>query len=131
MDEKSTTLFGGRTFTVKFEDDTTGELTVRQFKVREYPVMFPVADNEFELLARACSVPVQKIQALTPADYERLQAALQEVNKDGFFTYADRQMERGRRNLQNLPAAMLEKMFPPKPASTSSMSPMTMPPPAG
>jgi hypothetical protein len=131
MDTKSATLFGGKTFTVTFEDDTSGEITVRQFKVREYATVFPVADNEIELLARACSVPRQKIETLRPESYELLQAALQEVNAQGFFAYAARQMERAQSSLKNLPPAMLEKiMGATRPPSISSMSSPTIPPPA-
>ena len=118
-----TTLFGQQVLTVQFEDGAAGEITVRQLKLREYPAAVRLWGDEFAFAALCCGVTAAQLQTLLPADYERVQAAVQEVNQEGFFIFAARQEKRAAENLKNLPPEMVEKIL-------SSRLSATLPPPA-
>lgn len=115
----STTLFGFKIIAVKFEDGRDGEFTVRQFKLKEYPQAMRLLDDEFALAALACDVNTGLVAALHPESFEKIHAALQEVNATGFFTYAARQAERNAQNLRSLPPELIEKMISSRLSATS------------
>jgi len=126
---KTITLMGGKTVAVVYDDGRTGELTVSQFKLRDYQRVFQISDDEFALVAAACQVPKEAILTLTPESYELALTATREVNAQGFFVYAGRQMERAAVNLRQMPLALLDKFMAQK--STSRTPSPIMPPPAG
>ena len=156
-DPKTTTLFGGKEINVVHDGGKTGTLTVRQFKLVEYPRLLPLLDNEMELCAAACmngdsrSSSLRDIQSLTPESYEAVYAAVREVNAKGFFTWSARQLQKGNEAIANwaqagIPMEKIAEMMramtgavgePPtaagrRPAlSTSPIMSAILPPPAG
>ena len=128
-EHKTVTLLGGKTIPVIFDDGKIGELKVTQFKLRDYQRVFQISDDEFALVAAACQVPKEAILTLTPESYELALTATREVNAQGFFVYAGRQMERAAVNLRQMPLALLDKFMAQK--STSRTPSPIMPPPAG
>jgi hypothetical protein len=95
---KITTLFGGTTLTVTYEDGSAGSIRVRQLRISEYEKALPLMGDEISITAFCCSlettpaVPCKKEWGMTlhPQSYELVQAKVQEVNAGGFFTYAAR-----------------------------------------
>ena len=113
------TLFGGRELPVKLEDGRDATVTVRQLRLRDYPGAFALLDQEFKFVALACDTKPALIEALHPESYERVFAAVKEINKEGFFVYAARQAERAQENLRNLPPALVERLISSRLSPTS------------
>lgn len=113
------TLFGKKVVEVIFEDSRQGEFTVNQLKLKDYPAAMKLLDDEFGFAAIVCGVNRGLIEALHPESYERVNAAVREVNANGFFTYAARQNERAAENLRNLPPELIEKMISSRLPATS------------
>jgi hypothetical protein len=111
MQTQNDTLFGQRVLPVKYEDGRDGELTVTQFKLKQYPAAVLALDDELALVALATGGQRGVIEALHPTSFEAAIAAVKEVNADGFFRFAARQMERAAENLKNLPPDMVEKLL--------------------
>ena len=116
---KTDTLLG-RTVPVKFEDGTAGEIVVHQLRIVEYKKAFPVIGDEVAIVAMATDQTKARIESLTPESYEVLQAAVQEVNANGFFIYAGRQMAATAKNLSALPADVLQAALSQFTSRTSS-----------
>jgi hypothetical protein len=123
------TLFGSRILPVTFEDGRTAEMTIKQFKLRQYQQAFPLLDDEIGLIALGAGVARGVIEALHPDSFEAAYTALKEVNAQGFFIWSARQMERGAASMKNLPPELLEKMMAKNP--TLPMPSPPLPPSAG
>lgn len=114
MSNPNDTLYGGREVKVEIlptaKDQPVRYETffVRQFRVGEYRVLFPISDDEIALAAKACDKPVEVIGLLAPESYEKLHAAIQEVNEKGFFTYQLRQLDRAMDGLRGMPPELLK-----------------------
>lgn len=122
------TLFGGRTLSVTFEDGRPGEMTIKQFRLRQYQQAFPLLDDEIGLVALASATARGLVEALHPKSFEAAYAAVKEVNADGFFIWSARQMERGANSMRNLPPELLEKvMARGKPSILMTQSPPSPP----
>jgi len=122
---KTDTLLG-RTIKVKFEDGSEAEISVRQLRIGEYKKAFGSIGDEIAIVAIATDQPKSRIETLTPGSYEDIQAAVQEVNANGFFSYAGRQMAAATRNLATLPADVLQvalKQFTSQTSSPASRAP--------
>ena len=135
MNAKNYTFFRGKTVSVVLEDGVTAIFTVRQFRLREYKALLPKTGDEIELVAAACGKTRAEIEAVQPASYEALYAALKEVNADGFFTFAARRMADGQREIQNmldagLPADKVMDMLAAAGRAISSTPSRPLPPPA-
>ena len=124
---KSDTLHGGRQMTVKFNDGTEREITVRQIKVGEYQRAFPLIGDELKLVTFATGLHQQEVEEIAPEHYELVRAAVWEVNAKGFFVYAARQRAANQEALKDLPAEAL-KALSEKIASTLRMQSPTSPP---
>jgi len=111
---KTDTLFGGRLITVLHEAGTPEEIKVRQLRMADYERALPLLDDEIALTAFCCIPstpdprPFEKPWALTlqPESYEELQAAVQEVNAKGFFSYAARRSEKDRKAKEEIVRSM-------------------------
>ena len=121
----NTTLFGKKTLQVKYEDGRDGELDIHQLKLKQYQLALPVMEDEIGLVALCSGKPRGVIEALHPDSFEAAYAAVKEVNEKGFFTFADRALERAARNLKSLPPEMLTKVLAQRslPASPGSPPP--------
>jgi hypothetical protein len=129
MKSKNITLAGGVPIRAVFEDGHEEELLVRQLKLKEWPQAMTCLDDEIGLVAIACTKTRPQILELTPASYNEAHAAMKGANAAGFFTYAQRRLDRAAEDLRAMPPDMVEKMF--RSRSTSSMPPPPIPPPAG
>lgn len=116
------TLFGQRVLNVTFEDGHTAEMTIKQFKLRQYQQAFPLLDDEIGLVALAAGAARGVIEGLHPKSFELAIAAVKEVNADGFFIWSERQMARGAANMKNLPAELIERVI-----AQSKRSPLLTP----
>ncbi len=76
------------------EDGKTQTIVVKQIPLRKYDAAFKATDNEMALAAIACDTDAEWVLGLTPASYEKLQAAVMEVNAGGFFDYAKRRQSK-------------------------------------
>ena len=124
-----TLLLGKTTVPVQRETGETGELTVNQFRLRDYPEAFRLLDDEIGLAGKACGQSRQQMETLTPESFEHVLAQVREVNAQGFFTFASRQLEKSAGTLRNLPPALVERIFAGiKPVSPPPSS--IVPPPA-
>lgn len=128
MDHKTITLNGGNSVPVIFEDGRTETLTVKQFRLKDYSLIFPMADDELALVAFAVGQPKGVAETLTPESFEVLLAVVKEVNKHGFFCYADRQRAERVETMRTMPPAVLEKIMA---KFTSSTPSPTWPPTRG
>lgn len=117
------TLFGSRVLQVTFEDGRAGEMTIHQFRLKQYQQAFPLLDDELGLVALAAGSTRGVIEALHPKSFEAAYTALKEVNAEGFFTWSERQMARGAANLRNLPPEMLERVLQNQVARKPPMDP--------
>jgi hypothetical protein len=124
------TLFGQRVLNVTFEDGHTAEMTIKQFKLRQYQQAFPLLDDEIGLVALAAGAARGVIEGLHPKSFEAAVAAVKEVNADGFFIWCGRQMERGAASMRNLPPELLEKVIAQTKRSPLSTSSPLLPPTA-
>lgn len=127
MSTISDTFNGGRNVIVAKKDGSTETVFVRQLDLEEYPKVlqptkeFPagIYSDEFALTAFLCGkdkkwlfgAPPEKKDALTPESYEQLQAAAWEVNERGFFSFANRIIQRGEKRLAEMPPEIREKMI--------------------
>lgn len=111
MDAKSNTLFGSRVLPVKRNDQSDVEITIHQILLKDYPKAIVLMEDEIGLNALACGLTRTAIEELSPVSYNAVHLAVQEVNRDGFFSYAARQAERAKQNLLVLPPGMLEKII--------------------
>jgi hypothetical protein len=122
------TLFGSRILKVQFEDGREAELTIRQFKLRQYQAAFPLLDDEIGLVALAAGTARGVVEAMHPKSFEAAYAAVKEINAEGFFIWSARQMERGAAGLRNLPPEMVERIIvagkKPTSATPSPLSPL-------
>jgi hypothetical protein len=105
------TLFGQRVLQVVFEDGREAELTIKQFRLREYQAALQLIEDEIGLVTLACGGKRGVVEALHPKSFELAYAALKEVNAEGFFTWSERQLARGAANMRNLPPEMVERML--------------------
>lgn len=102
MNEKMTTLIGGRRVKVHFADGREEEILVRQLPVREYDRAFGLVEDEIALTALICARDITWIvgklpegeDGMLPESYELLQQTAQEVNAKGFFGYATRRSQK-------------------------------------
>ena len=124
------TLFGQRVLTVTFEDGRTAEMTIKQFRLKQYQQAFPLLDDELGLVALGAGVARGIIEALHPKSFEAAYAALKEVNADGFFIWSARQMERGAASMKNLPPELLEKVIAQSQRRSPLLPPSPLSPPA-
>lgn len=116
MNEKMTTLMGGRRVQIQFADGRTEEILVRQLPVRDYDTAFVVLEDEMALTSLICGRKLDKTwiagtredggDGLLPESYELLQAAAREVNAKGFFAFAARRLARENATTQQLIEAM-------------------------
>lgn len=106
MTKHDITLFGGVEITVYLDDGSKEPkpqtVTVRQFKLKEYPALLPYAENKFELAARATQKPRAFIETLLPASFTELADKVREVNAAGFFDFAAGEQEAGSRLIAQL-----------------------------
>jgi hypothetical protein len=121
------TLFGSRTLHVTFEDGRKAEIKISQFRLRQYQQAFPLLDDELGLVALASNNPRGVIEALHPASFEEAIKAVREVNAEGFFTFAERRMERGAASMRNLPPEILERLLQAKRFPSPPLSPPSPP----
>lgn len=103
------TLFGQRILNVTFEDTRTAEMVIKQFRVKQYQQAFPLMDDEIGLIALASGNVRGFVEMLHPKSFEEAIKAVQEVNAEGFFVWSARQMERGAKAMQSMPAELLER----------------------
>jgi len=125
------TLFGQRVLNVTFEDGHTAEMTIKQFKLRQYQQAFPLLDDEIGLVALATGAARGVIEGLHPKSFEAAVAAVKEVNADGFFIWSERQMARGAASMRNLPPELLERVIAQSKRSASLTPLPLLPPSAG
>jgi hypothetical protein len=126
--QKSDTFFGGRSFSVTYEDGATEEIKIRQLKLAEYIPALPLLEDEIALAAFCCQrwtgsagtsplgPPCKKdwltgaapdyANAVRPESYEELQKQVREVNEKGFFSFAARRQESERRQKEELIRSM-------------------------
>lgn len=116
MDATTNTVFGSRVLPVKLKDGSESSITVYEIPVEDWPKAMLVATDELKLNALACRVP--DLKNLSPASYNEVHRVVREVNKDGFFTYADRQAELAAESLKFLPPEMVEKLISQRLSST-------------
>lgn len=62
-------------------------------------------ENEIAFTCHVCGLVADPNSSPTPAGYETLYKAVQEVNAAGFFTYVTRRMEAGQREIRKMLAA--------------------------
>lgn len=122
------TLLGGRKINITFNDKTTREVTVRQITVGEYPGLFLKIDHEIALVATVCGIPPNEIGKVTPESYERLNAAVQEVNEKGFFAWSARQLQRAQKQMAALPPELVKQIM--ERTASAAPSPFSQPPAA-
>lgn len=115
-------MFGSRVLPVKHEDGKTGEVTVKQLKLRDYQVAYKLLDDEIGLTAFICGLKKEEIEKLHPESYETVFAAANELNAGGFFTYADRQAERAAENLKLMPKEIIEKLISSRLSASSRLN---------
>lgn len=90
------TLFGGRTIAVQYDDGHTEDVKVLQLPIGKYEKAFALLDDEIGLTALCCGKNRDWLcretpgQIVLPESYERLWAAIQEVNSAGFFEWSTR-----------------------------------------
>lgn len=117
MNTKMHTLFGGKLVTAKLEDGSTVEVRVRQLRLADYEKAFTLLSDEIAFTGFCCSsVPAESAQpamldknwalTLDPESYEVLRATAEEVNRGGFFAYADRRQINEQKNQERLFAAV-------------------------
>ena len=94
-----------------FNYSRTDDFTVRQIKVKEYPRAFQLVDDEAGLMALACDHPKAVIEELLPECYEEVRKKMEDINKAGFFTFADRKMNQASKNLASIPSETLARML--------------------
>lgn len=128
-------LGGGHGVAAIKEDGTSVEVKVRMLRLREYAHAMALLDREMELVAYVCGITAVQLQELAPESYEALVVKVREVNKDGFFSYSARQVERANESLRMLPQEVWERVLGrtglPMNGSPSSMRLPGVPPPAG
>lgn len=100
--EKILALFQNKKITVMLEDGKTEEVTVSQFKIREYDRAFDLADDEFGLVELACGKEKGWSQTIHPESFEALYAAVEEVNAKGFFGWCARKRERVKQTIMQM-----------------------------
>jgi len=128
----NTTLFGGRTITVRLEptapgaEPATETFTVRQFKLREYPALLPLLDDDIGLVSIAINKTREQTLAIMPDSFEELYKAMREANEKGFFTFAARRIEETTRMMAGLAPETIQAVMR---ASASSPQLQTTPPP--
>jgi len=106
--EKTTTLFGGKTVTVSFEptagDAAGGEISsdftprteqvrVRQIPLRDYERGFGVVTDEIALSGFLCGRDRNWALTLAPQSHELVISTGREVNAEGFFAFAARRAD--------------------------------------
>lgn len=116
MNTKTQTLFGGRLVAFNFEDGTTGEVKVAQLCLADYEKAYALMHDEKDEIAFTafCCFEPEPAQrktrdwALTlhPESYELLQAAVQEVNAKGFFSFAARRRQQEQKAQEAMFAAL-------------------------
>ena len=139
MNEKITTLFGGKKCSVQFADGRTEEITVRQLPLGEYERAFQFLDDELAITALICGkdknwltgTPPDASDSILPEHYEMLQADAREVNAKGFFAWSARRQAREAAALNEKIAAMAKLSPEQLKAATESgarlMSPTSSP----
>ncbi len=128
--QKLTTLLGGKTIPVQFEDGTVGELKVRQFRLKDYELAFSLLADEIGLLALNAGQARQYIETLSPESFEAAFGVLKEINAGGFFSSAARRFARQAENLRTMPPEIVERFIAKHTTASPTRSPI-MPPPAG
>jgi hypothetical protein len=118
----NTILLGKVTRAVTFEDGRTGDLEINQFRLRDYRAAFALADDEIGLVALATKQPRNIIETLLPESFELVLANVKEVNKDGFFPFADRKMLAAAENMRKMPPEVLDRIYGKMPAMPQSPS---------
>ncbi|HEX3855968.1 MAG TPA: hypothetical protein VHY30_01585 [Verrucomicrobiae bacterium] len=106
------TLHGERKVPVAFADGQSAtDFTVKQFRIGDYQKALALYADEIGLVAFACGKIKKEIESLEPESYERLHAAVQELNEKGFFVYAARQEKRGQEMISAMPPEMVQAAF--------------------
>ncbi len=138
------TFFGGITLTVVHEDGKTATIKVRQLRLADYETALQFEKDEFALTAFCCSAaapdgdpnphsalrtPQSKPWVLTllPESYEQLRTKVEEVNKNGFFSFARRKAERDREEKQELMQTIAQ--LPPEALKAFSEATRSLSPP--
>jgi hypothetical protein len=115
---ESHTLFG-EPIEVRTESGVVENVTLRQLRVREYPLARRRLDNEPSLIDLACQKPDGWSETLTPESYDALATRLPEVNAL-FFASCARQ---ARTQLSLLPDELRRALTVSIPSSPAPPSP--------
>lgn len=97
--QNNNTLFGGRLVTVRYGDNHTEDIRVRQLPVADYESAYKLLNDEIGLTALICGrkkewlTAREESAAISPESYEALYLAAKEVNGQGFFVWSVRQAE--------------------------------------
>ena len=101
MNSKNTTLFGGKSLTVYFEQPAAPAepilpeaIKVRQIPVREYETGLPLVDDEPALVGFLCRKDKAWALNLAPESFEEILTIGREGNAKGFFSFCQRRTER-------------------------------------
>jgi hypothetical protein len=99
MDSKQTdpmaTLLGGRELTIhRLERDADEKVFVRQLPIKLYPKLRDCLADECAQLELYCDKPPGWAESLTPPQHEQLITVAEEINRDFFSRWLDRQKGR-------------------------------------
>lgn len=88
------TVLGYEDVSVVLLNGDSATVRVSQVQVAQYPKAFEVYDNEMKLTELICGKEDGFVSTLKVDSYELLYSKSEELNKDGFFVYAERQTKR-------------------------------------
>ncbi|MDB6017665.1 MAG: hypothetical protein JWR19_2154 [Pedosphaera sp.] len=106
---QSETLFGSLSVVVKFEDNRPCEtVPVRQLKIKEYPALLNVQDDELKMIELYTGKVPGWAEALTPESIEDVVKVGETLNADFFSRWVQRRLARQERLVPGVTQRMTE-----------------------
>ena len=90
---------------IKFET-----VKVRMLKLNKYEEAAAITDDWIAMCQLCTAQPKEWFNRLHPESLEKLYDACLEVNKNGFFRYADRKLQERMKSVDLIPMETLEKL---------------------
>jgi len=118
MNDKQTTLLGGRDLQITLRDGKAETVKVRQIPVSEMPKYANALQNEAAMAGLFCEKPAEWIASVSDESFEQIIEAGEEINAYFF----GRWMERQRRRAERIAPGITEKVTS---RITSQNSPLT------
>lgn len=114
------TLLGVGAATVRHADGRTEAVTLRQLPVRQLPDLLAALDDEARMLELFTGKPAAWVDALPPAEFERLLAEGERLNADFFGRWLARRLDRQEKLMPGLTDRLLARGLPPSPTPPPS-----------